>query len=684
MSAESGAGTDEGAPSVDNQNVASGGAHVDQQIGVHVGDTTIHHDHRTYHINPDDTPARKQEVARNLLDGGAPRRAEEILDDLLRHGCTSTEWAYLYALAVMSERSIIELSGKLLDRLKAARRICSQEPHDQWSDAFDVVWELLRWARREYGGQDDSGRDYAFGLLQALPIPRQAEIFRHLDAIIKDVQDERWEADLKARMLKERTVPERKSLSEKFFEPDPAEPKPYPRPPLRPSVKASASAALGVVGLVVGVTLLVLGPFRAALLLDLGLLTLGGHLIVRYGTVVRSNALLREENEPRGQDGAARQPISRFDKDISAMVDYRFKKIGPGRGSPGAEEWAGHTADQRAHLKARIVRSYSTDDIAPANIRWLVDWHAERADAQWGSGFGARSTPVGAVWGYRLGLLVVVAALFDALLGGEVWAVLVLATAGRLAVRDGLHLAATRHANLLARIEDDRLHSEEVEAHQALVASLEDRPDDSQIAWWHTLDKFYLVSDAIKRAQLPRQEVVEALVLTERAPFARRSRLQYGPPRYEAYNVHILLLTHHGVRAFKLRLDAHTGEARNEERQVFNYDKIASARVTERGVRTTTADDSSAPDVEEVKSGTFHMVLMSGEKIELKVDHFSDQRSDGETDAEYTEVAYETSGIKRAIPILESIVSEGENWIARDRERRKQWAHDWDEPVAVN
>lgn len=665
----------QGVPHVENQNVASEGAHVDQQIGVHVGDTTIHHDQRTYHVNQGDPPERKLEVARNLLDAGAPRRAEEILDDLLRSGWTSTEWAYHYALAVMGERSFVDLTGKLLDRVKEARRICSAGSRDMWVDAFDVVWELLRWARRVYGGEADSGRDYAFGLLRALPLVRQEEIFRHLDAVIKDVRDEGWEADLKARMLKERTVPERRSQSEKFFEPDPAEPKPYRPPLLRPAARDRARSALAALGVLLGVALLVAGPFHVGLLLELPLLSVGGYLVLRHGAVVQ-----------RIRDGQGEQPdapdfhaIGRFDKDIGSMVDYRFRKVGPKKGSPGAEEWDRYTKRHRTHLKNRITRSYHSEEVAPANVRWLVDWHAERLYSRWQwGGLAADRDVLKATWGYRLGVVAALAGLCGALLTGELLAVLVLVPTGRLVLRHGVRVAAVWHANRVAVAEAARDHREEREVYQALVESLRDRPKDAQIAWWHTLDKFYLVSDAIKRAQLPRQEVIEALVLTERAPFARGSRVQYGPPRYAAYNVHILLLTYHGVRAFKVHLDAHTGEARNEARQVFSYDKIASAWVKEKGVRTTTGDPAES-EVEDLKSGTFHLVLMSGEEIRLKVDHFKDQQADEETEAQFAEVAYETSGIKRAIPILESIVSEGENWIVRDRDRRAQWARDWDE-----
>ncbi|HWO63110.1 MAG TPA: hypothetical protein VNO31_24065, partial [Umezawaea sp.] len=53
----------ESAPSkVDNQNAASGGAQVGQQVGFQVGDTTIHQDSYTYHVNQDDPPERRHEV----------------------------------------------------------------------------------------------------------------------------------------------------------------------------------------------------------------------------------------------------------------------------------------------------------------------------------------------------------------------------------------------------------------------------------------------------------------------------------------------------------------------------------------------------------------------------------------------------------------------------------------------
>jgi hypothetical protein len=147
--------------------------------------------------------------------------------------------------------------------------------------------------------------------------------------------------------------------------------------------------------------------------------------------------------------------------------------------------------------------------------------------------------------------------------------------------------------------------------------------------------------------------------------------------------VRILLLTRKGVRVVRVRLDAFTGEAQNEERFTFKYDAVVSARVTEKGTRTTAVDLVRNPDVENLRSREFRLVLSGGETVEMKVNSFKSwQRSVQESESDLMDVAYETSGIENALPILEAIAAEGESWIAHEQDRRKQWSHEWDE-VAV-
>ncbi|MBW4719987.1 hypothetical protein [Saccharothrix obliqua] len=690
MSAETGE-SPEVTPKVDNRNVASNGAHVDQQVGVQLWDTTIHHDLRTYHINHGDPPERMHEVARNLLNGGTPRRAEEMFSALLQQGRITTERTYYYALSVMSERSLVDLSGRLLDNIKDAHKMCLSHPVDSWSQAFTVVWELLRRVKQEYAGKAAGNRLDVAGALGALPFARQEEIARHMDVVLRGLAEVWSQSDLATHMMRERTVPERTERSWKFFEAEPAEPKPYQPAPLRPVPGDRGRAFLGFTGLAIGLVFLVAGPFRVGLLPELALLCAGFHLVLRNGALIgvaalRHDAADRSATTAEGGDAeSAEEHIhlsTGFGKNIGSLVDRLFKEH-----SGTAPEHEGEQPYQayRTYLKRRLVQSYQPGEVKTANLRWLVTWHAKRAVARGRAGIentAVSPSPFGTTARHRLGVVAVVAGVADALWALDVWAGLFLALGGWFVIKHGVRVAATKQANLAASAEADALYHEETSAYRAWVADLADRPADAQIARWHVLDKFYLVSDFIKRVGLKRDQVIDHVVLTECAPFARRSRLQYGPPRYSAYMVRILLLTRKGVRYAKLRLDANTGEAQNEERLMFRYDAVVSAKVTEKGSRTTAVNALENGDVENLRSRDLRLVLTNGDPIEMKANSFmSRQHPHDESESELIDAAYETSGIENALPTLEAIAAEGEEWLVHEQERREQWAREWDRVV---
>ncbi|MCP2167118.1 hypothetical protein [Goodfellowiella coeruleoviolacea] len=697
MSTEDGAVLpgEDAVPQVDNQNVAAEGAHVDQQIGVQIGDTTIHHDSRTYHINQGDPPERRHEVARNLLSGGTPRRAEEVFATLLRQGHITTERTYYYTLSVISERSLTELSGELLDCIKDAYKMCLSFPTDAWSKAFTAVWELLCWVRREYSGTPGGDRTEVLAALRVLPFTRQEEIVRHMDVILRGLTQEWWEADLKRHMMRERIAPERAKQSWKFFEAAPAEPKPYPPDLLSPGPGDRSRTIFGIVGVLIGLAALVTGPFRLGLLPELLLMFTGATLVFRYGVVIESakvrhgtsgHDLMQQREEGEGNPAGDLHSMTAFGKTIGSLVDRLFKEHGSATGASAEQQGEAPHRTYRTYLKKRLVRSYLPGEVKTANLRWLVEWHAKRAQIRGDGHEAANRTGLavnsGTVMCCGLGVLVALAGLIDALSARDLLPVTILSFSGWFAVRHGVRLAATRRANLAAWAEADALYDEEMDAYRARLAELADRPTDAQIARWHALDKFYLVSDVIKRVGLKRDQVIEYVVLTECAPFARRGRLEYGPPRYSAYRVRILLLTQKGVREVSLHLDAHTGEAKNEERFMFRYDAVVSAKVTEKGVRTTGVNALQDSDVENLRSREFRLVLSNGEAIKMKVNSFKSWQHQDESDSELIDAAYETSGIETALPILEAIAAEGEGWIAHEQDRRKQWSREWDE-VAV-
>jgi len=677
------------APGFENRNVASGEAQVGQQVAFQIGDTTIHQDKRTYHVNQGDPPERRHEVACNLLAGGLARRAEKMFDGLLREGRATTERTYRYILAVLSERSLVDLTGELLDGIRDARKMCLSLPPDGWSDAVAVVWRLLCRVKVEYGGRGGGSRHEVTEALRELPIERQEEIVRHLDMILSGLAEEWGEADLKAHMTRERTVAERRQLSEKFFEAEPLRPKLHQPVPFTPTLKDWFRAVLGVVVLLAGLVLLVVGPFQAVLLVDVLLLGTGGYLAVRHGVTlaVAELALRADEGDLRSTDDVSSRAGAHlntwFGKNTAALVDRLFAEEASGAGVPRQKEWEARSHAYRTRLKHRLVKTYQVERPKPACMRWLVKWHAKRAFE--GCSFhDVESAPGGSRVRHRLGLSLLVLGLLGSAWTGDLWAALLLAVGCLLGGKHGTRIIVARNANGLALVEAEALHEAESAAYHAKVEQLRDRPTDAQIARWHALDRSYLVSDVIKRLGLRKNQIIEHVVLTECAPFARRGRVEYGPPRYSAYLVQIILLSRKGVRVVGMRLDAHTGEARNEERFMFQYDAVVSVKVSEKGVRTTSAEGPQDLDVENLRSRVFRLVLSSGEAFEMKVNSFKNSRqAEDEDEAELVDAAYETSGIENTLPVLESIAAEGESWIAREQDRREQWSRDWDEGSAT-
>lgn len=238
-------------------------------------------------------------------------------------------------------------------------------------------------------------------------------------------------------------------------------------------------------------------------------------------------------------------------------------------------------------------------------------------------------------------------------------------------------IRAVPRARALLKKDAKALFVEERAEYHRWVGVLADRPSDAEMARWLALDKSFLKDDALRRADLCERDLVTHVVLTERAPFARKGRVTEGPPRYEAYWVHLFLLTHYGVRATRTRLDFVIAAISNEQRQMFPYDAVASASVVETGRRTFDTDGSSLVDI--VNERVFQLTLVNGTNIaEVKE---NPQKSGGDGLADDDDLAgavsAQASSFDGALRILEAVATEGRDWIIRDQERKRRWARHW-------
>ncbi|MBW4719986.1 hypothetical protein [Saccharothrix obliqua] len=677
-----------GPSTMDNHNEAHPGAHIGQQVGAHYGDTAIHYA-AVYHINDGDPPERRHDVARNFLAGGAPREAEEVFDRLLRDWHITTERAYYYFLSVVSERSFHDVSGELAERIIGVHKMCASLPHDEWSDAFAVVWRFMRFVRDEMSGESNTDLNVVLDAYNALPAERKDEIAQHLGMILSGMAKEKLEAVHAVRVVAERTSHGRAARAWKFFEPDPAKPRPYTPAPVQTKRGDLVGMVIGGGVVLIGVMAALIEPSAIGVLLGFPLVAVAGYLVLRHGgareAVKSRNAAKAAVVAAPSEQPAPRSPghwvSTAFVEEVHRLVDSRFSAARP----HVAGDWPNYTAGIRAHLKQRFVELYGNARVPANAIGWLIGWHARQVAAGWStqSLHGDRlAVPVRDTLLFRLGFLVGIAGLVVLLFANGALPALFVGSGGFFVVWGGMSVIANRGLAGYLRADAARLNAAESRAYQEWLALLADRPSDAEMARWLAMDKAYLRDNAVRRANLYAHDLVTHVVMTEGARGALRARVLHGPPRFSRYVVQIFLLTRGGVREARVELDFLTGDALNEQRHLFRYDALASASVVEKGLRGTRKEGA---EVERLRSRAFQLSLVNGRDITVVAEAFTKERDDGieeddaEDESEQFRMSVQTSGIDAAMPVLEAVAAEGADWIARDRERRARWSRDWPE-----
>ncbi|MEW9549803.1 hypothetical protein [Nonomuraea sp. NPDC050783] len=661
-------------------------AHVDAQIGYVDGNVTI------YSVSKNDHPRRKYEVGRNYLDGDMPRRAEALIEEAAMDGHRSSEVAYYWVLATLSDRSFDHLGPDEFKHLTTAGAMAAQFPYDSWRQAFDVVFELIRCIteEEEHGVTDLPRFSAAFDAYQALPKARRDEIHRHLEMILNGwIQDQVEE--LEARHVQAmRTDGNRQNRVWKFFEPVPTAPRRImiPSPTLEPGkrVKVIVGATFGFIGFLWVVGLMAASSL-AATIVALVLVSAWVIAIVMTGLSRRLDS--QETPGTWWNEG--------FAASVSASVDHWFQRSGPAD-PVAARQWQWDNEPVRQKLKVDLVHLYGSDHDRVGPIRWLVRWHAENAARQFSGGVSLRSDgpPAAVVAGYAAlaiaGLIALIGAAATSFLG-MLGAGSLLGLAGAMAWKDSLdYLASAISHSRLAGEADRRLAAEQQE-YERWCHVLSDRPSDAEMAAWLDYDKMTIKSLALKHYGLSNRDVIAHLTLTEGALRCRRARVLYGPLRYSAYVVLLFLLTEGGVRQVTVDLDFATGAIHDERRTTFRYEMIASARVTEVGVRfehghrrVLTREEIRPYDQQAlVLSRAFRLSLVNRQHIDVLVDNYEEGLFDRvrENINFLTALALDTSGVTGALRILEAVSAEGREWLVHERARRRRRLRDFRESQKI-
>lgn len=697
---------------------------VDNQIGYIEGDAVFHKHETIYQVNSDDSPAQKFTIARNNLAGGIPRVAEDLIGQVLDSTPATTEIAYYYALAVLSDRSLNQLGSKEFDELDRALKLAAMLPYDQWRSALDVIGLLLNCVLPSDRAPDERAGllDIVVQRLEAIAHQRRAEITRHLDMIFDGATQDEVDRLNAQTVAEERTRGDRTNRAWKFFHPPPEAPRRVLASPLKNDQATFTAWAAAIVGLAAFTSIVVQGPrllaswgllAPPAAVFPLGILAAGwfGSLVLS----MRMRVSMKADEErwwpaaPNDDDndedaGSARHQAVKFAALLRRHVDYYFARYRPEADGKTMDwdKWEGTTEDTRDALCRRLIRLYGTSRVPVARIAWLVRWHAKRAKQQWEDkeklpDFRELLRPDTTVL-ISLGFGLVVAA------GDAVWLVDAASRLGALALVLGIaagiaggmsgvgvtYLVALRLAMTGEQTELDQLFVDEQEGFHRWEERLADRPTDAEIGNWLDNDKSFLKTHAMLRCDLTNRDIIAHVVLAAGHPRARRARVRGGPPRYSVYTVLVFLLSENGVRQLEVDLNFGSGTIYHERRLSFRYDGLASTMVLEEGFQaakgrrhlvrfdnTWHVTDKEALVLRRI----FALTLVSGDSVKLEVDNYDGLLDEANTEdnTRLSQIARDSSGVAGALQILEAVAAEGREWIARERERRNRHWQEWNE-----
>ncbi len=659
------------------------------------GNFTIHTGDR-YEVSADDSPEKKFSVAKDFLDGDLPRRAEALIKDTVGGGLRTNEVAYYWTISTLSDRSFELLEPEQFNDLIGARRLLERNTPDEWSQALDVITGLVGCLDEQERTGDFDARRFD-GILRdnaRLPSDRRNEIRRHLDLILTGGIQDRFDAESAGEVRCQRML-NRTGRVWKFFEPVPEPPR--PRMPKKP-VLTPLARAMGIAG---GVLI------GAGLVLSLGLLKLANAetaLIVAVVFVLAALvvACLASGQFPRRYslyDLPPGMPPIELELYVKANIERRFDECAPGVGGDQVG-WRHATHQVKKDLERELLAQYAHPRITPAAIGWLIKWHAENAAREWAAGRLKAQDPtfVRVVFRGAVALLGLVSlfSLYTMLhMESDIAGVALM-----WLVVGGVLLALSRVDSHLIRArrfvaENDAAERRRTAVRQAYgewSALLADRPTDDEMARWLDYDKIYLKTLAMNQYGLASREVVAHAVLTEGARGARLARFRYGRARYSAYLVWLFLLTEAGVRQMVVYLDFETGVARDQQRTTFRYDSIASARVTEFGIRfdaghreiilpvesggrrTGGKGERERPVTSLIFSQTFRLSLTNGQDIDIAVENLQEgllERIEDDPDSLESPVA-DIADVTGAMGILEAVAADGREWITKARARRRR------------
>lgn len=674
-------------------NYAGDQAYVGQQIGQQIGQQHIVHNSNTYSTHQD-SPTELFARARRALEISAPRMAAELIERALADGLDLPEAGYYWQLALLAGRPFDHLSASDLDKLTQAGKLSMGSGVDTWVMATEVITGLLRSYTSQVTEQQTDDKDrpnLALDALERLPEELRAEIGRHLVSVLNGAIQDRLDRNRRRQIEEHRMGKGRRWRVPLFFEPDPAEP--WLRPTAQPAVDFGTWLAL------VAGTVLTAGGIAPILWRAIEDSPLGGGFIALWAVVscagtarsgVRFLHSWRRVDRWADRSEFARMP-EQYSSDFGQLVIRRFAGTSPTGLHPAQFE------AEKALLGLALNETYLPGGAVPASqLDWLVRWHVRRVM----SGLAWHRPPEFAGHGvFSLWSLSSVASICVAVSLIEDWSyqVILLLFASLVAVVVGILCLGKGIAVFTEKLrfaEEFATNSAMLEAErggwQDEQRRLLDRPDDAQLAEWLDYDKDHIRLSVMKQWGLSNQDVIAHVVLTEPDPQSASARYPDGPRRYARYVVRLFLLTSNGVRQLDVNLDFASGAENKQQRRAFRYDAIASAVIEEPTVRRRGRRQVASPAgggrsngaAKPIRRQALKLTLVNGERIDINAEYdgllAEEDRYDNDA---LLALEMETSGAVSTLRALESVAGEGREWIARERDRNRHAAADYQRTI---
>ena len=642
-------------------NVAMGNSSVGFQAGV------VHIDNR-YELPPNATPEEKFKAGVQYLRARMPDEARRHIEEAVALGHRNDEVDFHRLLALLSGRTLRQLSSEDHHRLKA---ICAGIPplrgSAEWTSGLRSLVKLL--AAALHGAEPEQIENE----LNGLHFHQRDLIVDHLGVLLEGpVQDQMWRRSIE-RADRLRFADGRRDRVWIFFEPDPA-------PPRCRRIRERDFRMADRLRLALGVTafLYAVGSIGRLLLQHGEVAPIIAYLAAAVGTaaflwsgaewhfrVQRIRAKDDEFAPSRARRGTA--PAGGFARSIDRLFERYFSRYVP----KGADrsEWRRQTNGLQQSLRDEVVEIYREQRIKADRLEWLVRHLVADVKQQWERGTLAAyrqqlRTPlhvkayclggIGATMGACFWILPAVVEV--ALWPGILWVVAAV-PAGAIAVPAWFRIDGERRRVPADRVERQAQFHSRHQAYLRRKAKLEPRPDDTEMADWLECDRKILIAEALRHYRLRTSQVVAHAFIEAPAKPYQRARFLHGPWRYSRYHMLLFLLTSDGVRQVDFLLDAATGGFQRIQRLNYRFDAVAAVRV------------HGSP----AQRQTFELTLVNGEPIEVPVtEDVAEDIQPGEDERTLSDVSLDASGLPRTLTVLEGIAAEGKEWIHHQRQTAKQ------------